>query len=181
MRGPRDNPSSRISHDTRADRSLATRHFTAPSRTISLPSLQTVVISLCTLQFLRRLWATRSHQTETNRTMPAHVADGTERCTASGPKASVRVKRRIGNADLDRNRMAHGGAASAASFYAPISKVKKWTWETTWAVTGSSPGSCCRLVSAFISCLLDFGAFYSSLDSVRSPAHVPLRRHVGRG
>jgi L-rhamnose-H+ transport protein len=28
------------------------------------------------------------------------------------------------------------GAASAASFYAPIEKVKKWTWETTWAVAG---------------------------------------------
>lgn len=28
------------------------------------------------------------------------------------------------------------GAASAASFYAPISKVKQWSWETTWAVAG---------------------------------------------
>jgi L-rhamnose-H+ transport protein len=28
------------------------------------------------------------------------------------------------------------GAASAASFYAPISKVKRWTWESTWAVAG---------------------------------------------
>ena len=28
------------------------------------------------------------------------------------------------------------GAASAASFYAPISKVKKWSWETTWAFAG---------------------------------------------
>ena len=28
------------------------------------------------------------------------------------------------------------GAASAASFYAPIGKVKKWSWETTWAVAG---------------------------------------------
>ena len=28
------------------------------------------------------------------------------------------------------------GAASAASFYAPIEKVKKWSWETTWAVAG---------------------------------------------
>jgi L-rhamnose-H+ transport protein len=28
------------------------------------------------------------------------------------------------------------GAAFAASFYAPIEKVKKWSWETTWAVAG---------------------------------------------
>ena len=28
------------------------------------------------------------------------------------------------------------GAASAASFYAPIEKVKEWSWETTWAVAG---------------------------------------------
>ena len=28
------------------------------------------------------------------------------------------------------------GAACAASFYAPIGKVKKWSWETTWAVAG---------------------------------------------
>ena len=28
------------------------------------------------------------------------------------------------------------GAASAASFYAPIEKVRKWSWETTWAIAG---------------------------------------------
>jgi L-rhamnose-H+ transport protein len=28
------------------------------------------------------------------------------------------------------------GAASAASFYAPIEKVKRWSWETTWAIAG---------------------------------------------
>jgi L-rhamnose-H+ transport protein len=28
------------------------------------------------------------------------------------------------------------GAASAAAFYAPISKVKQWTWESTWALAG---------------------------------------------
>jgi L-rhamnose-H+ transport protein len=28
------------------------------------------------------------------------------------------------------------GAAAAASFYAPIEKVKKWSWETTWVVAG---------------------------------------------
>lgn len=28
------------------------------------------------------------------------------------------------------------GAGMAASFYAPIERVKKWSWETTWAVAG---------------------------------------------
>jgi L-rhamnose-H+ transport protein len=28
------------------------------------------------------------------------------------------------------------GAACAASFYAPIEKVRKWSWETTWALAG---------------------------------------------
>jgi len=28
------------------------------------------------------------------------------------------------------------GAACAASFYAPIEKVNKWSWETTWAIAG---------------------------------------------
>jgi len=28
------------------------------------------------------------------------------------------------------------GAAAAASFYAPIEKVKRWSWETTWVVAG---------------------------------------------
>ncbi len=28
------------------------------------------------------------------------------------------------------------GAASAACFYAPFKKVKKWSWETMWSVSG---------------------------------------------
>jgi L-rhamnose-H+ transport protein len=28
------------------------------------------------------------------------------------------------------------GASMAASFYAPIERVKKWSWETTWAIAG---------------------------------------------
>src|SRR5215472_8957721 len=28
------------------------------------------------------------------------------------------------------------GASMAASFYAPIERVKKWSWETTWAMAG---------------------------------------------
>ncbi len=56
------------------------------------------------------------------------------------------------------------GAASAASFYAPIEKVKKWSWETTWAVAGFFSWI---LLPIGMSLLLlpDFRAFYSLLDS----------------
>ena len=55
------------------------------------------------------------------------------------------------------------GAASAASFYAPIEKVKKWSWETTWAVAGFF--SWILLPIGFSLILLpDFHAFYASLD-----------------
>jgi L-rhamnose-H+ transport protein len=56
------------------------------------------------------------------------------------------------------------GAASAASFYAPISKVKRWTWESTWAVAGVFSWVLLPLcVSAVL--LPDLRAFYGSLDS----------------
>ena len=56
------------------------------------------------------------------------------------------------------------GAASAASFYAPISKVKKWTWESTWAVMGVFSWFLLPIgVSAYL--LPHFSAFYSSLDA----------------
>jgi L-rhamnose-H+ transport protein len=56
------------------------------------------------------------------------------------------------------------GAASAASFYAPIGKVRKWSWETTWAVAGFF--SWILLPITVSHCLLpNFGAFYSSIDS----------------
>jgi L-rhamnose-H+ transport protein len=56
------------------------------------------------------------------------------------------------------------GAASAASFYAPISKVKRWTWESTWAVAGIFSWVLLPvLVSAIL--LPDLGAFYGSLDT----------------
>ena len=56
------------------------------------------------------------------------------------------------------------GAASAASFYAPIEKVKKWTWETTWAVAGFF--SWILLPIGFSLLLLpNFHDFYASLDS----------------
>ncbi len=55
------------------------------------------------------------------------------------------------------------GAAFAASFYAPIEKVKKWSWETTWALMGFFswillPLSLCYFV------LPNFHAFYASID-----------------
>jgi L-rhamnose-H+ transport protein len=56
------------------------------------------------------------------------------------------------------------GAASAASFYAPISKVKRWTWETTWAVAGIFSWILLPIcVSAIL--LPDMRAFYTALDS----------------
>jgi L-rhamnose-H+ transport protein len=56
------------------------------------------------------------------------------------------------------------GAASAASFYAPISKVKRWTWESTWAVAGFFSWVLLPiLVSAIL--LPDMQAFYGSLDA----------------
>lgn len=56
------------------------------------------------------------------------------------------------------------GAASAASFYAPISKVRRWTWESTWAVAGVFSWVLLPLcVSALL--LPDLRAFYGALDS----------------
>jgi L-rhamnose-H+ transport protein len=56
------------------------------------------------------------------------------------------------------------GAASAASFYAPIEKVKKWTWETTWAVAGIFSWVLMPLcVSAIL--LPNLRAFYGPLDA----------------
>ena len=56
------------------------------------------------------------------------------------------------------------GAASAASFYAPISKVKRWTWETTWAVAGFFSWVLLPLaVSAVL--LPDLRSFYASIDT----------------
>jgi len=56
------------------------------------------------------------------------------------------------------------GAASAASFYAPIEKVKRWSWETTWAVAGIFSWV---LLPSVVSWLLlpHFGAFYASIPA----------------
>ncbi|MEO8662425.1 MAG: L-rhamnose/proton symporter RhaT [Bryobacteraceae bacterium] len=56
------------------------------------------------------------------------------------------------------------GAAAAASFYAPISRVKRWSWETTWAVAGIFSWVLLPIVvSLFL--LPDFRGFYAGLDS----------------
>lgn len=54
------------------------------------------------------------------------------------------------------------GAASAASFYAPIEKVRKWSWETTWALAGLFSWI---LLPIGVSLLLlpDFHGFYAAL------------------
>ena len=55
------------------------------------------------------------------------------------------------------------GAAMGASFYAPIEKVKKWSWETTWAVAGLFSWVLLPIgVSLWL--LPHFGAFYASLN-----------------
>src|SRR5271166_5561188 len=54
------------------------------------------------------------------------------------------------------------GAACAASFYAPIGKVKQWSWETTWAVAGLFSWILLPIgVSLFL--LPDFHGFYAAM------------------
>jgi len=55
------------------------------------------------------------------------------------------------------------GAACAASFYAPIGKVKKWSWETTWAVAGFFSWILLPLSISYL-LLPSFGGFYASLS-----------------
>jgi L-rhamnose-H+ transport protein len=55
------------------------------------------------------------------------------------------------------------GAASAASFYAPIGKVKKWSWETTWAVAGFFSWILLPISVSFL-LLPSFTSFYGSID-----------------
>lgn len=56
------------------------------------------------------------------------------------------------------------GAVSAVSFYAPIEKVKKWSWETTWAVAGIFSWVLLPVVVSLI-LLPDFGRFYAGISS----------------
>jgi len=56
------------------------------------------------------------------------------------------------------------GAASAASFYAPLGKVKQWSWETTWAFAGLFSWIILPwTVTSFL--VPDFASYYSVLDS----------------
>src|SRR5690242_21844133 len=56
------------------------------------------------------------------------------------------------------------GAASAASFYAPIEKVKKWSWETTWAVAGLFSWVLLPIGVSLI-LLPDFHSFYAAMPT----------------
>ena len=56
------------------------------------------------------------------------------------------------------------GAAAAASFYAPIEKVRKWSWETTWAVAGIFSWVLLPIGVSLI-LLPHFTAFYAGIDS----------------
>ena len=56
------------------------------------------------------------------------------------------------------------GAASAASFYAPIEKVKKWSWETTWAVAGIFSWVIFPIAVSLL-LLPSFQGFYAGIDS----------------
>jgi L-rhamnose-H+ transport protein len=55
------------------------------------------------------------------------------------------------------------GAASAASFYAPIERVKKWSWETTWGIAGIFSW---LLLPSLVSLVLlpNFPGFYAGIS-----------------
>jgi L-rhamnose-H+ transport protein len=56
------------------------------------------------------------------------------------------------------------GAACAASFYAPIEKVRKWSWETTWAIAGFFSWILLPIGVSYL-LLPNFHGFYASLDA----------------
>jgi L-rhamnose-H+ transport protein len=56
------------------------------------------------------------------------------------------------------------GAAAAASFYAPIEKVKKWSWETTWVVAGIFSWILLPLAVSLL-LLPHFFAFYAAIPA----------------
>lgn len=55
------------------------------------------------------------------------------------------------------------GAGMAASFYAPIERVKKWSWETTWAVAGLFSWILLPIGVSLI-LLPSFHEFYASIE-----------------
>ena len=56
------------------------------------------------------------------------------------------------------------GAACAATFYAPIGKVKRWSWETTWALAGLFSWILLP-IGVSLALLPDFRAFYASMGA----------------
>jgi L-rhamnose-H+ transport protein len=56
------------------------------------------------------------------------------------------------------------GASMAASFYAPIERVKQWSWETTWAVAGLFSWILLPIGVSLI-LLPDFQSFYASMGT----------------
>src|SRR5215472_16252501 len=56
------------------------------------------------------------------------------------------------------------GASMAASFYAPIEQVKKWSWETTWALAGLFSWILLPIGVSLI-LLPNFSSFYASMGT----------------
>ena len=56
------------------------------------------------------------------------------------------------------------GAACAATFYAPIEKVKHWSWETTWALAGLFSWILLP-IGVSLALLPDFRGFYASIGA----------------
>ena len=56
------------------------------------------------------------------------------------------------------------GAAMAASFYAPIERVRKWSWETTWAIAGIFSWILLPIGVGFV-LLPDFNYFYAEFGT----------------
>jgi L-rhamnose-H+ transport protein len=56
------------------------------------------------------------------------------------------------------------GASMAASFYAPIEKVRKWSWETTWALAGLFSWIVLPIGVSLV-LLPNFYSFYASMGS----------------
>ena len=85
------------------------------------------------------------------------------------------------------------GAAFAASFYAPIEKVKKWSWETTWVLMGLFSWillplslrllSCCRISTPStprsIRALLIKVALFGAMWGVGNVSYGLTMRHLG--
>ena len=54
------------------------------------------------------------------------------------------------------------GAAMAATFYVPLERVKKWSWETTWSVAGLFSWILLP-IGVSLALLPDFHGFYASM------------------